>query len=390
MNLRENAVWRVTKASIANIATSKRMFIAVVGVMLLVTVAAVITSNVNAQKPSRLIERDQNERPAPVKPTPTLASPDNTNAIPSITIDTLTSQDKSLDIPANRIDSPMNREVGPAQVRDEGATTIRADAGHITRTEVESPASYHLVKVVNHSQNTADIDFVAVDCQGIEVGRETVVVEPKFDGLFNLQNVFPNLSFDNVSVIEIQSSVRPADSESGHAKDQSLVITAAQLQIAFFSQRDSRWANNRLGTCDTTIGKEGCAITCVAMAGARSVYNFNPATLNTYLTKNGGYSSGCLVNWSVAANIDGSGGFTWIGTGSVGSAANLKALIDGNKFVIARSARFSSHFGIIYRYDGYGTKLSDFVYLDPWDLTATFRRVGDGWISATSATRIYR
>jgi hypothetical protein len=285
----------------------------------------------------------------------------------------------------------VNREVGrPQQDRDGSTITIGADAGHITKTEIESPASYDLVKVVNHSNASADIDFVAVDVQGSEVGRETVVMGPKSDVLFNLQNIFPNLSFDNVSVIEIQSSVRPADSETGSAKSQSIVIAQAQLAIAFFSQRDSRWANNQLGTCATTIGKEGCAITCIAMAGARSVYNFNPATLNTYLTKNGGYSSGCLVNWSVAANIDGSGGFTWLGTGSVGSAANLKSLIDGNKFVIARSARFSSHFGIIYRYDGYGTKLSDFVYLDPWDLSATFRRVGDGWISATSATRIYR
>jgi hypothetical protein len=283
-----------------------------------------------------------------------------------------------------------NRDVRPADGRDDSTTTIRADEGHVTKTQVESPASHYIVKIVNHSNNTADIDFLAIDKEGLEIGRETVVANPKFEGLFNLQNVFPELSFDSVSLIEIQSSVRPADSETGPVKDQSLSINAAQLQIAFFSQRDSRWANNKLGTCATTIGKEGCAIACVAMAGARSVYNCNPATVNSYLTSHGGYSSGCLVNWSAAANIDGSGGFTWIGTGSVGSAANLKALIDGNKFVIARSARFSSHFVIIYRYDGYGTKLSDFVYLDPWDLSATFRRVGDGWVSATSATRIYR
>ncbi len=275
-------------------------------------------------------------------------------------------------------------------------TTLRAFAGHITKTEVESPQSYDLIKVVNNSSGFADVDLMALDNEGNEVGRETVTVEPKLEKLFNLQNIFPDLSFTDVSVIEVQSSVRPIDSESVTRKYQTLGIAAAQLPIAFFSQRNSPWSGNTLGTCNTTIGKQGCAVACVAMAGARSVYNFNPGTLNTYLKKNNnaGYQDGCSIIWGAAANIDGSGGFTFITTGNVGSAANLKSLIDGNKFVIAKSLRFSSinqpHWGIIYRYEGYGTKLSDFVYLDPWDLTATFRRVNDGWITATSQTRIYR
>src|SRR6267143_2787420 len=141
---------------------------------------------------------------------------------------------------------------------DNSLTTLRAFAGHITKTEVESPQSFDLIKVVNNSGGFADVDLMALDNEGNEVGRETVTVEPKLEKLFNLQNIFPDLSFNDVSVIEVQSSVRPIDSESVTHKYQTLGIAAAQLPIAFFSQRNSLWSGNQLGTCNTTIGKQGC------------------------------------------------------------------------------------------------------------------------------------
>lgn len=276
--------------------------------------------------------------------------------------------------------------------RGQTTITLVARAGQITRTQIESPGSNDEVKVTNRTNSPGDVDFVATDKAGDEVARETVVIDPKLTANFNLQNLFPQLVFSDLGTIEVQVSVRPATSRDAAVKGPGGITTqAAQLAVAFFSQRDPRWSGNQLGTCSgTTIGSAGCAISTIAMAGARSVSNFNPASLNTYLTNNSGYSSGCLVIWSAAANIDGPGGFTYIGTGSVSSAANLKSLIDGNKFPIARSTRFSSHFGIIIGYDNQGTALSDFYYLDPWDTSAVFRRVNDGWIGASSATRIYQ
>lgn len=284
------------------------------------------------------------------------------------------------------------RDVKQEQDSLRGATTtLIAFTGQISKTQVESPLSGDEVEVINRAKSTVDVDFIAIDMEGNEVSRETEEVGPKLTVKINLQSLFPELLFSELSIIEVQSSARPMEGHDKTNKSQDgITALARELPIAFFSQRDPRWANDKLGTCDTTIGKQGCAISCVAMAGARSVYNFNPASLNTYLKNNKGYSSGCLINWGVAANIDGSNGFTWLGTGTVSSAANLKSYIDGNKFVIAKSKRFSSHFGIIYKYEGYGTKLSDFVYLDPWDTTATFRRVNDGWITAYSETRIYK
>ena len=274
----------------------------------------------------------------------------------------------------------------------ENTTTLIAHAGQITKTQVEAPNSNNQVHVINRTNSVSDVDFTAVDTEGNEVARETVEVGAKLTGQFTLQDLFPELMFSNLSTINVQVSARPAESDHSASKDKDLISPqAAQLAVAFFSQRDPRWSGNQLGTCSaTTIGGAGCAITAIAMAGARSVSNFNPASLNTYLRNNGGYSSGCLVIWSAAANIDGSGGFTYHGTGSVSSAANLKSLIDGNKFAIARSARFSSHFGIIIGYYNQGTTLSDFYYLDPWDTSAVFRRVNDGWITSSSATRIYQ
>ena len=290
------------------------------------------------------------------------------------------------------ISAAVNSPARAQRALRENTTTLIAHAGQLTKTQVESPTSNNQVQVINQTNSVSDVDFTALDTEGNEVARETVEVGAKLSGQFTLQDLFPKLVFSNLSAIDVQVSTRPAQGDHAAGKDKDLITPqAAQLAVAFFSQRDPRWSGDQLGTCSgTTIGSAGCAITAIAMAGARSVSNFNPASLNTYLRNNGGYSSGCLVIWAAAANIDGSGGFTYYGTGSVTSAANLKSLIDGNKFAIAKSARFSSHFGIIIGYDNLGTTLSDFYYLDPWDTSAVFRRVGDGWVTASSATRIYQ
>ena len=261
---------------------------------------------------------------------------------------------------------------------------IGTRVGQITKLRVELPSSNSVIKVINYAATEADIDFVALDINGNEVSRETVVVGPNSKIKLNLQKVFPELLFSDLSSIQIQSSVRPA-------VNSDFVAQALQLPVAFFSQRDSRWSGNQLGTCSgTTIGSSGCAISCIAMAGAHVVVNCNPASVNTYMTNNGGYVSGCLAVWAQAANMDGPGGFTWIGTGSVGSAANLKTLLDSGKYPIATSTRFPSHFGIIIGYSGQGTTLSDFYYLDPWDTSAVFRPVNDGLVTSSSSTRIYQ
>lgn len=298
-------------------------------------------------------------------------------------------------------DEPQRKVISPEVIGgqdnpDASVTTLNTYRGQLTKTQVESPGYGDMVSVINNADSPADVDFVAVDAQGNEAARETEVVGPNGKAKFILRDLFPELAFGDLSTIYVQSSVRPAGNDGETFKSYGNVLpNALQLSVAFFSQRDPRWANNQLGTCyGTTISQAGCAISSIAMAGARSVYNFNPATLNTYLTKNGGYSGGCNVYWASPANIDGSGGFTYVGTGvgTVSSAANLKSLIDGSKFPVARSYRFTSstHYVVIIGYYNQGSVLSDFYYLDPWDTSAVFRRVNDGWVTAGSAIHIYK
>lgn len=240
-----------------------------------------------------------------------------------------------------------------------------------------------LTVVKNPTDNIADADISVFDQEGIEFVRETLQIEPGSEVHISLTEIFPDLAPDQVSEAKLQVSVRP--SAEGPSTE------SLQLPVAFFSQMDPRWKNTRLGTCTGyTIGTGGCAISAIAMAGARSVYNMNPASLNSYLTAMGGYSGGCNVIWANAANIDGTSGFAYIGSSTVKSATNLKSILDGNKFPVVKSARFSSHYGVIIGYRNQGTSLSDFYYLDPADPTAVFRNVGDRFVSTTSAIRIYK
>lgn len=66
------------------------------------------------------------------------------------------------------------------------------------------------------------------------------------------------------------------------------------MTIQALNQRDSRWANIKLGTStDTTIGSHGCTITCLAMAAG-----INPNEVNERMMRAGAYANTNLVNWT--------------------------------------------------------------------------------------------
>ena len=65
------------------------------------------------------------------------------------------------------------------------------------------------------------------------------------------------------------------------------------MNILTLNQRDSRWANIKLGTSDKTIGSHGCTITCLA-----SILGVTPDVVNSRLNEIGGYANTNLVNWS--------------------------------------------------------------------------------------------
>ena len=75
------------------------------------------------------------------------------------------------------------------------------------------------------------------------------------------------------------------------------------LKVNLFSQRDPKWANNKLGTSNATILSHGCTITVLCSILNHAGYNETPATVNQKLTANAGYSNGNLLIWSAVPRI---------------------------------------------------------------------------------------
>jgi len=59
-----------------------------------------------------------------------------------------------------------------------------------------------------------------------------------------------------------------------------------------------KWYSDKLGTCTTTIKASGCFISCLSMLA-----EIEPPEVNKLLTKNGGYSNGCMLLSEKAAEI---------------------------------------------------------------------------------------
>jgi PKD repeat protein len=82
-------------------------------------------------------------------------------------------------------------------------------------------------------------------------------------------------------------------------------LTNTVLNVARFSQGDSRWAGNTYGNSSYTIQQMGCALSALAMALQYEGISTDPGALNT-LMKNDNDFVGTGVNWS-AATRDASG-----------------------------------------------------------------------------------
>jgi hypothetical protein len=70
-----------------------------------------------------------------------------------------------------------------------------------------------------------------------------------------------------------------------------------------FKQGDGEWGRTRLGKGGSTIGRSGCAMTCVAMALSKLTgETITPKALDAWLDKNRGYS-GDALDWSRAGKM---------------------------------------------------------------------------------------
>jgi hypothetical protein len=166
-------------------------------------------------------------------------------------------------------------------------------------------------------------------------------------------------------------------------------VWAAVFSIPFFSQRDSAWSATKLGSSTTlTIGSHGCAMTSVACLLKFRGADCDPAKLNTYLKDNSGYDSNSAIKWDVAAKFGSTQWLNYKGKSTLPSLATLSKDLDAGKLIVAESSRFGSqtHFVVI---RGVTTDNTQGYYWDPYDTSATQRRIGDGWVNVGSGTRVF-
>jgi hypothetical protein len=88
-----------------------------------------------------------------------------------------------------------------------------------------------------------------------------------------------------------------------------LIVTVFSRNYPMYKQCDPQWASERLGTSSNTICSAGCLMSSMSMALAGTGHNYNPSTLNAWLTQNSGYISGDLFIWASVNSL----GLTFVG-----------------------------------------------------------------------------
>jgi len=139
--------------------------------------------------------------------------------------------------------------------------------------------------------------------------------------------------------------------------------------FTWYSQVDTRWKNNSLGSSGSSIGKSGCALSCVSMLlnGEASNSRVTPDELNAWMRRNGGFANGNLMRWQVPAEMDGSG--SGVELQSVINRANdwkyLSEELDKGNKVVVRVAGRRSHWVLVVKRDGPWDRASSYIVNDP-------------------------
>jgi hypothetical protein len=118
-----------------------------------------------------------------------------------------------------------------------------------------------------------------------------------------------------------------------------------------FKQCDSRWGNNQLGTSSDTICSAGCLMSSAAMGLAGTGHGYNPATLNTWLTNNGGYIDGDGFVWASINRL----GLTFEGRISNGQ---IMGKLDAGKVVMV-NVHGGGHWVLAYGHSGDSLLVND-------------------------------
>ncbi|MDD2227830.1 MAG: hypothetical protein PHY48_00275 [Candidatus Cloacimonetes bacterium] len=151
-----------------------------------------------------------------------------------------------------------------------------------------------------------------------------------------------------------------------------LIMTLSLPLIAdnfsWFSQSDTRWNKDRLGSSGSSIGSSGCVLSCLSMLLNAEASNphITPDRLNDWLRQNGGYA-GNNMRWQIPGEMDGSG----LGLELVAQCTKrndwdfLSTQLDlGNKVIVKVAGR-RSHWVLVVKREGDPKKASSYIVNDP-------------------------
>lgn len=96
------------------------------------------------------------------------------------------------------------------------------------------------------------------------------------------------------------------EAKTAAAKPESKTFTTGHSLLAdnvYFSQKDPRWAEHRLGNTTDTMGSDGCLVSATAMALGNLGLETDPGDLNKKLTAAKGYTSNGWLIWSAIDTV---------------------------------------------------------------------------------------
>ena len=130
-----------------------------------------------------------------------------------------------------------------------------------------------------------------------------------------------------------------------------LLTLVATRKYPLYSQCDSKWANNKVGTGDKTICQIGCLISSASMALSGIGKSYNPGTINTWLTNNNGYANKNLFVWASINKL----GLTFKG---FVANSQIKSNLDAGNVVIL-NVHNGAHWVLAYDYSGNNILVND-------------------------------
>lgn len=145
------------------------------------------------------------------------------------------------------------------------------------------------------------------------------------------------------------------------------------MNIPTMSQRDSRWASEKLGNSKTlTIGTDGCALVCLTMLLNYVGYAETPPTVNANLKKTKAFQ-GALIYWPNVQK----------------AYPKIKFVWRGGKYENARVASqiYLKNMPVLVQVDFDGTDKKDFRH---WVLFKGFMKANDPWTGKEISTNFYK